>query len=83
MGQQRYKKERDETNIKQMFWYVKGGIFKGRDSDQGWKNILPGKFFGGVGVLFIQGVGKRDFAKIFLQILLMDQAGDLDLGFQD
>jgi hypothetical protein len=50
-----------------------------RRTVQGWKNVLPGEFFGGVGVFTLQGEGKGNFPKAFLQISLVNKAGDFDL----
>jgi len=46
------------------------------------KNVLPGKFAGGAGVLLGKRIGKGYFAISFFQIPLVNKPGDFDLFFQ-
>jgi len=56
--------------------FAGGGVH--REGDGG-EEVLPGKFFGSVGVFPDQGVGQVDFAAAFSEILLMDEGDDFDL----
>ena len=56
-------------------YWINGTVHRG-------KNILPGEFPGGGGVLLGKRIGQGYFAVSFFQISLVDQPGDFDLFFQ-